>query len=351
MKFLKVLAYAVFGLAVVLGAAVLYLANRRPAQRAALAVTIAKTPDRVARGEYLVKHVVICTECHAEHVRDRYGFPLVPGAPLKGQVILTKNDQFPGTLAAHNLTPDPETGLGRWTDGEVLRAMREGVDRDGRALFPMMPYENFRDLSDADAEAVVAYLRTLSPVPNAVPARKLDFPLPLIVPGIPKPLAGPVGAPDPKDEVAYGRYLATVAGCKFCHTPVNERMQPLPGKDFAGGHEFHLPGGGARVRTANLTPDPDTYMGKATKEEFIGRFRAFASLNAETSPVAPKGRNTAMPWLAFSGMTDQDLSALYAFLKTVPPVKNKVESFPDAPGPAPAMPGVPAAAGSATSAP
>jgi hypothetical protein len=84
------------------------------------------------------------------------------------------------------------------------------------------------------------------------------------------------------------------------------------------------------VVTANLTPHPSTFMGRATKEEFIGRFRAFANFTAENAPPAPKGRNTLMPWIAYSGMTDEDLGAIYDYLKTVTPVDNKVNSFPDA---------------------
>ena len=84
--------------------------------------------------------------------------------------------------------------------------------------------------------------------------------------------------------------------------------------------------------TGNLTPHPDNYMGRATRAEFIGRFRAFAGMNASNAPPAPRGRNTVMPWLAFSQMTEQDLGAIYDYLKTVPPVKKKINTFPDAKG-------------------
>ena len=86
-----------------------------------------------------------------------------------------------------------------------------------------------------------------------------------------------------------------------------------------------------RVVTANLTPHPGSYVGQVTREEFIGRFRAFSSIEPNNSPPASKGQNTVMPWLAFSRMTDDDLSAIYDYLKSVKPVANKVNSFPDAP--------------------
>jgi hypothetical protein len=82
--------------------------------------------------------------------------------------------------------------------------------------------------------------------------------------------------------------------------------------------------------TSNITPNPDTFIGRATREEFIGRFKSYASMTAETSPIPPPGRNTVMPWLSFAGMTDEDLGAIYDYLRTVPPIENRVNSFPDA---------------------
>jgi mono/diheme cytochrome c family protein len=138
-----------------------------------------------------------------------------------------------------------------------------------------------------------------------------------------------VPPPDRSTSVARGRYLVTVGGCGDCHTPKDDKGQPLPGMELAGGFEMHTPF--FRVITANITPHPDTWMGKATKEEFIGRFRAFAGFTPETAPQAPPGRNTLMPWIAYSGMTDEDLGAVYDYLKTVKPVANRVNPFPDAP--------------------
>jgi hypothetical protein len=137
-----------------------------------------------------------------------------------------------------------------------------------------------------------------------------------------------VTAPPRTDTVAYGHYLSQIAACHECHTPKDDKGKPLPGMDLAGGFEMHTPF--FRVVTANITPHPSTWMGRATKEEFIGRFRAFAGVNASNASPAPKGRNTLMPWLTYSGMTDEDLGALYDYLKTVPPVDHKVEPFPDA---------------------
>jgi len=328
-KAFKAIGYLLLALAVVAGCGVSWLALRSPAMRPAPAESIQKTPERLARGEYLAHHVTDCFGCHSEHPQDRYGFPVTPGTLGKGQVIARDRKSFPGTLAAANITPDPETGLGRWTDGEVLRALREGVDRDGKALFPMMPYGVWAELSDEDAKAIVAYLRTIPSVASHLPPTRIKFPVNLFIKFAPRPLHGPVAAPAPSDHLAYGKYLTTIAGCLFCHTPQDDKHRPIPGKEFSGGQVMETTSG-QRVVTANITPHPDTYIGQSTREQFIGRVKSFASINAENAPVAPKGRNTLMPWLAYAGMTDADLGAIYDYLKTVPAIANKVNPFPDA---------------------
>lgn len=304
-----------------------YLAVRKPAQRPASAAKIVSTPERVARGRYLVHHVSNCFDCHSERT-GAYALPFKPGRDGVGGFVWNKELGFPGLLAAPNLTPDPATGLGDWTDGEIVRAIREGVDREGNALFPIMPYTHLRSMSDEDAAAIVTYLRTVPPQDYAAPERSLNPPLNFVVKFIPKPVEAPVAHPDPKDRQAYGKYLTTIALCSECHTPRNEKEAPIAGEEFTGGWEMRAPG--FRVVTANLTPHPSTFVGRSTKEEFIGRFRAFANFTAANAPPASKGRNTLMPWIAYSGMTDEDLGAIYDYLRTLPPNAKVVEAFPDA---------------------
>lgn len=342
-KLMRVVLYLAFGLAVLLGVAVATLALRRPAQRPPSTERIEQTPARLARGAYLVEHVAHCLGCHSDALADRYGLPVKPGTAGQGGFPFGREFAVPGVVCAQNITPDPEHGLGSWTDGEVLRALREGVDRKGGALFPMMGYKAYSQFSDEDAKSIVAYIRTLKPVKHSVPPKKLDFPVNLFIKLVPKPLDGPVTAPDPKtDRLGYGRYLAIVGGCRECHTPHDSKGKLLPGRDYSGGWEMKGPWG--RNVTANLTPHADAYLGKATKAEFIGRFKSFESLRIDP-PVAPKGRNTVMPWVPMSGMTEDDLGMLYDFLKTLPAVENKVNSFPDA-EPAPAAPAAKQAAAS-----
>jgi hypothetical protein len=313
-------------LALALGAFT-WLTLKRPAAHPPSAEKLEATPARLARGEYLTEHVSACTDCHSDHL-DTFGFPVKPGTKGVGGYIFDEKIGFPGVVAAQNITSDPDTGLGKWTDGEILRSIREGIDRDGNALFPMMPYEHFRHMSDEDAKSIVVYLRTLPPIKHAVPDKHLKFPLNFIVKFIPKPIEGEVAAPDAKDTVACGKYLTTIGGCLECHTPHNEKNQLIAGQEFSGGWRMEGPWG--TVNTANLTPAAHTYMGRATKAEFIGRFQAFASMTAENAPAAPPGRNTVMPWLAFGKMTTEDLGAIYDYLKTLQPNPRVVNSFPNA---------------------
>lgn len=325
--FLKVVGLVLLVVVALAAIGVSYLALRKPAQRPAAAEKIEPTPERLARGKYLVHNVSICFDCHSERTYA-YALPFKPGREGVGGFVWDQTIGFPGTLAAANLTPDPETGLGKWTDGEIIRAMREGVDREGNALFPIMPYGHYRSMSDDDAKSVVAYLRTLKPQRYERPAKSLDVPLNFIEKFIPQPVEAPVAAPDRNNTIAYGKYLTTIAACGECHTPKDDKGNSLPGMELAGGFEMHTPQ--FRVVTANITPHPTTFIGRATKEEFIGRFRAFAGYTHETAPQAPQGRNTLMPWIAYSGMTDEDLGAIYAYLKTVPPIENRINPFPDA---------------------
>jgi mono/diheme cytochrome c family protein len=324
--FLKFVGGVVLIVIALIAGAVTWLTVRKPASRPPSAEKVEATPERLARGRYLVEHVSDCLGCHSDHVL-RFSIPVKPGSEGQGGYIFDKNIGFPGVVAAQNITPDAEFGLGQWTDGEIIRAAREGVDRNGEALFPMMPYEHFRSMSDDDVKAVVVYLRTLKPIHQSVPAKHIDFPVNLFIKFAPKPVDGVVKSPDPHDSIAYGKYMTTIGGCFECHTPHDDKGMRIAEKAFSGGWEMKGPWG--RNFTANLTP-AGGYMSHATKEEFIGRFKAFSSMDANTAPETPAGHNTVMSWVAFSGMTEQDLGAIYDYLKTLKPVENKVVPFPDA---------------------
>jgi mono/diheme cytochrome c family protein len=309
----RALAAAGIAAALVVLGGVLVVATARPRRRPAPAVTVEPTPERLARGRYLTEHVLACFECHSEHDYRRYGAPIV-GARGGGASCMGAEWGMPGRVCPPNITPHPSAGVGRWTDGELLRAIREGVDRDGRALFPQMPYDAYRGLSDEDAMAVVAYLRSLPASDRIVPASEIAFPASYFIQRAPRPLDGPVPAPPAE---ARGRYLATMAGCLFCHTPPDEPKGG--GRLLAGGRALATPWG--VLRTPNLTPHATGLT--LSRASFISLFRAYRD-PASQSPVEPAD-NTLMPWLAYAGMTDEDLGAIYDYLRSVPPVEHRIE--------------------------
>jgi mono/diheme cytochrome c family protein len=275
-----------------------------------------RTAERLARGEYLSRHVVGCSDCHGERDWTKYSAPQIREREGHGGMAF-KLDV--GTLYAPNITP---ARLESWSDGEVLRAMTSGVSKDGRPLFPLMPYANLRQLSREDAEAVIAFVRTWKPAARDVPPTQLNFPLNLIVRTIPSP-APPLRetAPDPSNRVEYGKYLVTIASCGDCHTK-REKGEKVPGMDYAGGLKFEMRSGG-EIQSANITPDPETGIGRWTEAEFLDRFKSVA--NAPEESLALNGRkNTEMPWRDYGGMTSEDLTAMFAYLRTLPPVRHAV---------------------------
>lgn len=280
----------------------------------------AEEPDPlVEHGEYLVHRVLVCVECHTVKDGSRYANPMVGPAGAGGECFGPEAG-IPGTVCSTNLTADKETGLGAWTDEEILRATREGVGRDNEVLFPMMPFNAYRALSENDAKAMLAYLRTMPGVRNEIPERELHLPPDVVEHMRPPPLDKPVPEPDRGDPVAYGRYLATLAACISCHTPIDERMQPLPGMVAAGGREFPTPNG--TVRASNLTPH-ETGWGGRDVDNFIGVFRSFKDDDAVSVPVGD-GQMTVMPWLSYADMREEDLRAIFAYMMTLDPVENAV---------------------------
>jgi mono/diheme cytochrome c family protein len=297
-----------------------------PRQRPAPDFTVQATPELVARGEYLVNEVLLCFDCHSQRDWTRYSGPAVP--PLgAGRPCMDKDTKavginfgsggFPGRLCIRNITPDVETGIGGWSDGEISRAIREGVSRNGEALFPIMPWFMYTGMSDDDVAAVIAYLRAQPAVKSFRPERELDFPLNLVFRLYPRPLDGPVPPVPREDTVAYGRYLSKIARCEFCHTArVRGQLEPVPGRLMSGGVPFFM--GKEMHYSKNLTPHP-TGLGSWTKEMFIGRFR----LHTEPFPVVEE-RNSEMNWVEFSGMTDADLGAIWDYLRSLPPLETKL---------------------------
>jgi len=320
-KFFKVVGYVIGAVAVLALAALAYFDLTYPRVDAAPGIKIEITPARLARGEYLVKHVAGCFDCHSERDWTKYAGPTIRGSEGKGGEQFDQTDGVPGNVYAYNITP---AGIGTWTDGEILRAIACGVNKDGHALFPIMPYIHFSEMSQEDLYSIVAYLRSLKPVQNNIPEGSLDFPMSLIVKTIPLKSYQARPQPDTTNLVAYGKYLANNAACEDCHTQM-VKGQYMEGMEFAGGFTFAMSGG--TVRSANITPDSATGIGKWSKENFISFFKTFDSDTARNIPVTPADFNTPMPMGSFAGMTSYDLGAIYNYLRTLKPVHNQVVKF------------------------
>ena len=276
--------------------------------------------ESIERGRYLANHVTVCVDCHSVRDWNYFSGPIVAGTEGKGGEVFDQSLGFPGAFVAKNITP---TALSDWEDRDLARAITSGVSKDGTPFFPVMPYPSYSRLSSTDLAALVAYLRTLKPVENKVADSKPDFPMNLILRTIPGP-HDPMEV-DPEDEVAYGKYLVTIAGCADCHTP-QEKGKKLPGMDLAGGFPFPLPDGSI-VRSANITPDEETGIGSWDESVFVERFKQYEGEQARLQKVEPGQKNSYMPWTMYAGMKESDLKAMYAYLKTVKPVKNQVEVF------------------------
>jgi mono/diheme cytochrome c family protein len=335
-KFLIVLGALVLAAGLLAGAGVIYLYLRKPAQSPPSAIKVAMTPERIARGAYIFTSVANCDGCHSQRDYSLVGGPVVASGQGRGEVLSDLMMGLPGTVVAPNITPDMETGIGTWTDGEKIRAIRDGVDRDGNALFPMMPYVGFRNMSDEDAEAVVAYLNSLTPVRNPLPKTKLQFVPALMIKSVPRP-TGTVAPADRGNRMKYGEYLVALGGCEDCHTPSDAHGQPVPGKSFAGGQDF--PTSMGRVVSANITPDLDTGIGKWSEEFFQKKFYDYKAYANKGCPKLPGPEAfTLMPWLDFSQKTPDDLGAIYTYLRSIPAVRSAVETHPGFPKKSPASP-------------
>jgi len=319
----RVLLYGVIIVIFICALGLGYLYFRPPAMVPPAAIKVEMTEERLARGKYLFERVAVCGDCHSERDFTRFAGPVVPETEGSG-FIFPAELGFPGTVVSRNITPDKETGIGNWTDGEIIRAIREGVSRDGRTLFPLMPYQGFRKMSDEDVYSVVAYMKTLKPVKKVQPPTRINFPVSMLIKSAPQP-AGNVPPVDRNDPLKYGEYLVTIGGCNGCHTPA-EKGEPVPGKRLAGGMVFKTPVG--TVVSANITPDPDTGIGKYSEQDFLNKFYQYRKYVEQGPPKVGPESFTLMPWLLFCQMEEKDLKSIFAYLKSQPPVYNSVEKHP-----------------------
>jgi mono/diheme cytochrome c family protein len=307
LKYVVRAAATVAALALLLVAVVLVRANRTfdaPYPE----IHASTDPAVIARGSYLVYGAAHCVNCHtsgkAQEAAKEGATPLLTGG-LEFKLGV-------GKVYTPNLTPDKETGIGRYSDAELARVLRHGVMPNGRAALPFM---EFQHLSDEDLVAVLSFLRSQKPVRNEIPRNEFNLLGKALLAFVFEPV-GPARTPPkvtPAHEatVARGEYMATsVAGCAACHTKRNMLDGSYVNARFSGGNQFGIEGDNAHVLiTPNLTPSKHGRITDWDEERFVGRFGAGVGL-----------KGTHMPWRQYQRMTETDKRAIYRYLRSLKPV-------------------------------
>ena len=278
---------------------------------------------KITRGDYLVNTVCNCMHCHGDRDFTKFSGPVIPGTEGKGGQLKTKG------IYATNITP---TVLGNWTDDEITGAITTGITKTGDTVFPLMPYGGYMYLSKDDAASIVAYLRTLKPIPDSVPKRNLTYLPPGMLASLYRNfyinnIDKTKNLARPDSDSAKGKYLVTLAGCNDCHTPFNNTLLVFYNDSMlAGGALYNVPESDFKVRSSNLTPDTATGIGSWTEEIFLSKFKSYREQNAYD--YNPGKYNTDMPWTILAKMTDDDIKSIYSYLRTIKPVNNKIEKWP-----------------------
>jgi mono/diheme cytochrome c family protein len=280
-----------------------------PKARPLTAQTFHATPQRLERGRYIFNASSACVDCHSAHDNSNPDHPVLASMQGAGEVM--PFDNLPGRIVASNLTSDRDAGAGTWTDDQLARAIREGIGHDGRALFPMMPYQHYKHMSDEDLASLIVYIRSLPPVRNLLPKTEIIFPVKYLIRSVPEPVTSPVDDPVPAEQ---GAYLVNLAGCIDCHTPM-DKGQAFPGMEYAGGQVFS--GKWGHTVSANITPDASG-IGYYDEALFIQVLR--------TGYVKARKLDALMPTEQYKGITDDDLKAMFAYLRTLKPVKHRVDN-------------------------
>jgi mono/diheme cytochrome c family protein len=277
----------------------------------------------IARGKYLAYGPSHCATCHVpmdkiKEVENGTEIPLIGGWEMSIGSF--------GVFRASNLTPDPETGIGKLSDQELARTLRHGVGSDGRVIFPFMPYT---EMTDEDLTAVISFLRSQKPVQHEIKRSEYGFLAKALIAfglfGPEGPKTTPMKSINRDSSAAYGKYVAyNLTNCRGCHTELDPATGKYIGKDFAGGMLFvpdQLTEGYAFV-TPNLTPDVQTgIMANWDQSTFLDRFR-----------LGRIHKGSPMPWGAFSRMDEIDIKALYSYMRSLDPVSRKVEKIVFSPG-------------------
>jgi mono/diheme cytochrome c family protein len=265
-----------------------------------LAGTASAQSDLVKRGDYLVNGIMTCGNCHT---------PKGPAGDVVDKAFSggLSWDEPPFKVTAPNITQDKETGIGSYTDAELKQLMRKGIKPNGARVAMVMPSGFYEIMTDRDLDAVIAYLRTIKPIRNTVPD-----PIYKMEQGHPVPPGGESAYTDAmlSDRLKQGLYLATIAHCMECHTPMGPRGREFADKLGAGGFEFPGPWGVSVAR--NITTSKTKGIGGWTDDEIK---RAIAQgVSKDGSKLKPP-----MGFHYYATVSAADLDAIVAYLRTVPP--------------------------------
>ncbi|MEP0713618.1 cytochrome c [Algoriphagus sp.] len=321
-KIFKVLAFAFGALVLLIISGVAFVNFTFPKVSPAPDLTIDHSPEQVARGAYLANHVTVCVDCHSVRDFSLLSGPIQSGTLGAGGERFDQSMGFPGVFYAKNITP---FGIADYTDGELYRLITTGVTNEGRAMFPIMPYQFYSKMDPEDIYDIITYIRTLVPIENEIPESEADFPVSVILKTIPKD-ADPQLKPTKNDQVAYGKYLTNAAACMECHSPVDAQGTILAGFEYSGGREFAFPDGSV-VKSANLTQDLNSGIGSWSEGMFVGKFKQYLDSGYHLPKVPPGEFNTIMPWVMYAGMEESDLKAIYSYLRTIEAIPNQVVKF------------------------
>lgn len=284
-------------------------------------------------GGFFVAAATVYAQANKELIaQGQYIFAIAGGCAchtVPKETYHTGGRAFPipfGTVFSTNITQDKETGLGDWTDQQIHDAMNAGIRRDGSRLLPVMPYEAYSGMAQPDLKALVAYLKTLKPVKKATPDLKTWAPLvrsvavPVYLKVFGQWSSSPAQAP--KSGVERGRYLANhVSICGDCHTPRNSIG--------VQNRSLYLAGAGAKdgplgEEVPNITPDKETGIGDWKREDIAELlltgtkpdFDNVQGLMYEVIQGTPHG---------YKDMRREDALAIADYLKSIPPIKNKIK--------------------------
>lgn len=313
-KALKILGYVLGNLLLLLGIGAAYIHFKGiPTYQVLRPDFPAFKPDSTMIAEGKRLSTMVCNQCH-----------LAKSGKLEGKYMADVPAMF-GKIWSPNITSHPEFGLGRYSNTELAYLLRTGVKRDGKFAPPWMP--KFPHLSDYDLQSIIAYLRSdapeLAPSDKVQPMPQASFLAKFLCQVVFKPLPYPektIQAPPIADKVAYGKYLVTAkVDCCACHSQSFETtnvMEPEKTPGYLGGGNALPDLEGNTIVSRNLTPDKETGLGNWTEEQFV---------RALKMGIRPNGPALRYPMLPYTALTDEEAKAIWAYLQTVPGVKNKVD--------------------------